>query len=95
MKMRYLIYAVLLLSACGQAANEAIDVIADKSLDDIATVESSQGKLDMTTETSAAAKELPLPAFPKYPAAAKTKLSADDSGVIYYPAILSRSVSSL
>lgn len=83
MKMHYLICAALVLSACGQAANEAIDVIADKSLDDIATVESSQGKLDMTTETPVAAKELPLPAFPKYPAA-KTKLSADDSGVIYY-----------
>jgi len=84
MKMRYLICAALLLAACGQAANEAIDVIADKSLDDIATVESSQGKLDMTTETPVAAKELPLPAFPNYPAA-KTMLSADDNGVIYYP----------
>ena len=34
--------------------------------------------------TAQAPKELPLPAFPNYPAA-QTKLAADDAGVIYYP----------
>ena len=83
MKMHYFIAAVFFLTACGQAANDAIDVVTDKSLEDIATVEASQDDLQ-TTAQAAPPKELPLPPFPNYPAA-KTKLAAADSGIIYYP----------
>ncbi|WP_051279679.1 dienelactone hydrolase family protein [Hellea balneolensis] len=84
MKKTILISTVFLLMACGPAANDVIDVAADKSLEDIATVEASQNELDTTTQDMPTPKELPLPPFPDYPPA-KTKLGTDDEGVLYYP----------
>ena len=82
--MKHLVISLSLmlgLSACGKAADSAIEAVTDKSVEDIATVEASNPDGDTASQ---AAPELPLPSFPDYPAAT-TKLSADDSGTIYYP----------
>lgn len=70
MKKLVLLSAAILLSACGQGADDVADKIGEDT--------------PMTDASATAPKELPLPPFPDLPAPPLT-LKAEDAGEIYYP----------